>query len=56
MSQNKEAIKEMDYFSIFKPRDANVRNLVLQTYSLLSGSDGSVLSIKVISTLFKRPS
>ena len=46
----------MDYSSIFKPRGANVRNLVCQNSSLLSGSDGSVLSIKVISTLFKRPS
>ena len=30
----------MDYSSIFKPRGANVRNLVLQNSSLLSGSDG----------------
>ena len=41
----------MDYSSIFKPRGANVRNLVFQNSSLLSGADGSVLSVKVISTL-----
>ena len=46
----------MDYSSIFKPKGANVRNLVLQSSSLLSGSDGSVLSIKIISALFKRQS
>ena len=44
----------MDYSSIFKPRGANVRSLVLQNSSVLSGSDGPVLSIKVISTLFKK--
>ena len=37
----------MDYSSIFKPRGANVRSLVLQNSSVLSGSDGPVLSIKV---------
>ena len=46
----------MYYSLIFKPSDANVRSLVLENSSLLSGSDGSYLSVKVISTLFKRPS
>ena len=46
----------MDYSSILKPRGASVYKLVFQNSSLLSGSNGSVLSIKVISTLFKRPS
>ena len=46
----------MDYSSIFKTRGANVHSLVLQNSFLLSGSDGLVLSNKVISTLFKRPS
>ena len=44
----------MDYSSIFKPMVANIGNLVFQNSSLLLGSDGSVLSIKLISTLFKR--
>ena len=46
----------MDYFSISKTTGANVRSLVLQNCTLLSGSDGSFLRIKVILTLFKRPS
>ena len=43
----------LTYSSIFKPRGAKVRNLVLQISSLLSGSNGSVTSVKVISTLSK---